>query len=159
MKTHVLILSKKFPGDHKKAGKPTRFFELISVAQKIHTIRANYDFWENRINEINKGNAILSVRSWTGRPYKSKQKEHFKLGKGEVGIEGLVFRNDNILEPIATKKNIDFSNVKSSIQEILLYNLAKNDGLLTPDFKEWFKNYDLSGDMAIIHFTNFRYVL
>ena len=35
--------------------------------------------------------------------------------------------------------------------------LAKNDGLSLEEFKEWFKGYDLSQPMAIIHFTRFRY--
>jgi hypothetical protein len=35
--------------------------------------------------------------------------------------------------------------------------LANNDGLSLKDFKDWFKGYDLSQPMAIIHFTKFRY--
>jgi hypothetical protein len=35
--------------------------------------------------------------------------------------------------------------------------LAKNDGLSLDDFKEWFKGYDLSKPLALIHFTKFRY--
>jgi hypothetical protein len=44
------------------------------------------------------------------------------------------------------------------IERLEYYNeLSKNDGLSLPDFKAWFKNYDLSEPMAIIHFTKFRY--
>jgi len=35
--------------------------------------------------------------------------------------------------------------------------LAANDGLLTEDWYRWFKKYDLSKPMAVIHFTSFRY--
>lgn len=35
--------------------------------------------------------------------------------------------------------------------------IAKNDGLTPDQFNSWFKNYDLSQPMAIIHFTPFRY--
>ena len=35
--------------------------------------------------------------------------------------------------------------------------IANNDGLSLDDWKEWFKGYDLSQSMAIIHFTKFRY--
>ena len=35
--------------------------------------------------------------------------------------------------------------------------LAANDGLSLSDWREWFKDYDLSQPMAIIHFTSFRY--
>ena len=36
-------------------------------------------------------------------------------------------------------------------------DLAKNDGLSLTYFTDWFKGYDLSKPMAIIHFTKFRY--
>ena len=35
--------------------------------------------------------------------------------------------------------------------------LANNDGLDFDDFVDWFKQYDLTKPMAVIHFTNFRY--
>lgn len=35
--------------------------------------------------------------------------------------------------------------------------LANNDGLSKEDWQEWFRGYDLSKPMAIIHFTKFRY--
>jgi len=35
--------------------------------------------------------------------------------------------------------------------------LANNDGLSAEDFEAWFKGYNLSEPMAIIHFTEFRY--
>jgi len=37
------------------------------------------------------------------------------------------------------------------------YELASNDGLSFEDWEDWFKDYDLSKPMAIIHFTKFRY--
>jgi hypothetical protein len=36
-------------------------------------------------------------------------------------------------------------------------DLSINDGLSLEDFRAWFKGYDLSQSMAIIHFTKFRY--
>ena len=38
-----------------------------------------------------------------------------------------------------------------------LENIAYNDGLSFEDWKEWFKKYDISKKLAIIHFTKFRY--
>lgn len=35
--------------------------------------------------------------------------------------------------------------------------LARNDGLTLEDWREWFRGYDLSKPMAVIHFTKFRY--
>ena len=39
---------------------------------KLHTIRANYPLWEKRIKDIQEGHAVLSVRQWSGKPYRSK---------------------------------------------------------------------------------------
>jgi len=36
-------------------------------------------------------------------------------------------------------------------------SIARNDGLSFDDFEEWFKDYDLSKPMAIIHYSDFRY--
>lgn len=74
-KIYVITLSKVFPKIHKRKGEPTFFEEKFLRKQKLHTIRANYDLWKERIEEIQKGNAVLSVRQWTGMPYRSKQRE------------------------------------------------------------------------------------
>ncbi len=39
----------------------------------------------------------------------------------------------------------------------IAHTLARNDGLSLEDWEAWFKDYDLSKPMAIIHFTPFRY--
>jgi len=159
MKTYVLIISENFPAYHPLAGEPTNFIDKIKSGEKIHTIRSNYDLWERRIEEVNKGNAIISVRSWTGKPCRSKQKEHFKLGKSDVGIEGLIFMNEDISNTHVTKGHeITFYNVNRDVKEVSVEILAKNDGLPLREFIKWFENYDLNPDHTIIHFTNFRYV-
>jgi hypothetical protein len=38
-----------------------------------------------------------------------------------------------------------------------LENIAVNDGLSYEDWREWFKDYDLSKPLAIIQFTKYRY--
>ena len=85
MKTYVITISERFPKTHKRAGELTMFPTSINNGTKIHTIRSNYDFWEKRIKEIQKGNAYLSIRVWEGKPYNSKQKELFRITK-EAGI-------------------------------------------------------------------------
>lgn len=60
------------------------------------------------------------------------------------------------------KLNIDlskYSDIHAFVEKfyIDLDTLAQNDGLSYEDFEEWFKNYDFSKPMAIIHFTKFRY--
>lgn len=74
LKIYVITLSKVFPKTHRRKGEPT-FFEEKFRKQKLHTIRANYDLWKERFEEIQKGNAVLSVRQWTGAPYRSQQCE------------------------------------------------------------------------------------
>ena len=158
MKTYVLTVSLTFPKTHKKAGKQTFFKEKLinGLAQlqgedcKIHTIRSNYDLWSKRIAEIQSGNANLSIRYWSGKPYNSKQVEFCQLDKySGIGVQKVEFFNELIMFP-RTHGQFGTTAIRPN-------NLAENDGLLLEDFKEWFRKYDLSKAMAIIHFTPFRY--
>ena len=72
-KTYVLMISENFPKYHQKAGEPTFFARKIEEGKKIHTIRQNYELWNKRAEKINKGEAILSIRKWSGKAYRSKQ--------------------------------------------------------------------------------------
>lgn len=147
MKTYVLTISEFFPKTHSKAGLPTGFINAISNKSKKHTIRGNFELWKKRFEKINKGEACLSVRCWTGKPYNSPQKEVFNLTKTDgIGIEKLEF-DDYLYSFLITNKRFSFVDA----------DLPKNDGLTRDDFEEWFKKYDLSKPMAIIHFTSFRY--
>lgn len=162
MKTYVITLSRKFPKDHKRAGEPTNFYEKFvtgrgnysciyrdfweSTPPKIHTIRANYPLWARRFAEIERGDACLSVRQWTGMPYRSPQVEIARLTKEDgIGIQRLEFVDSKLGLPrigiVYQRKN----------------ELALNDGLSYEDWEDWFKCYDLAQPMAIIHFTKFRY--
>lgn len=155
MKTYVLTVSKKFPKTHKRAGHNTNFTEKIACATfcpgdcddcdfnlpKIHTIRSNYYLWAKRVNEVNQGKAIISIRYWSGMPYRSKQVELHKLES--AGIEKLE-HPDNFVFATIEGKEVNWEDV------------AKNDGLMFEDFCEWFKVRQKE-PMAIIHFTDFRY--
>lgn len=147
MKTYVLTISKRFPQTHKRKGEATYFPGQIFDHMKIHTIRANYDFWAKRIAEINKGKAVLSLRHWFDKPYRSPQIEFMQCES--VGIEKLEFGYSHINYPCIQHG--------SRIIHIDKTKLAENDGLLYEDFCEWFNSYDLTKPMAIIHFTDFRY--
>lgn len=142
MKTYVLMLSKYFPMSHHKAGKETNFKTKIEEGSKIHTIRANYPLWEKRIREVHDGEALISLRQWEGRPYKSKQVEITRLTKADgVGIEVL---------------NLPATGSLASVLDV--YNeLDTNDGLSRLDWMNWFESYERNKPMAIIHFTAFRY--
>lgn len=151
MKTFVLTISQQFPKTHKRSGEETGFVNAIQSQNKIHTIRGNFELWSKRAEKINKGEAILSVRVWEGKPYNSKQREVFVFEK--IGIQKLYFEFNRLLEPF-----ISSDDSENGTQTYLsTHEVAKNDGLTFPDFKEWFKGYDLNEPMGIIHFTNFKY--
>ncbi len=156
MKTYVITLSRHFLANHKRAGEETHFKEKFLLGQgltdydtpsmaKIHTIRANYPLWEKRIKEVQEGRAVLSIRQWTGKPYRSKQVEVARLtDRNGVGVQKLELTND-FTECIVGDHRYSYVSV------------AKNDGLHPADWLDWFSCYDLSKPMAIIHFTKFRY--
>ena len=174
MKTYVITLSSHFLANHKRAGEETHFKEKFLLGQscpdcatpqdlsginisdcnscvracsfpKIHTIRANYPLWEKRIKEVQEGRAVLSIRQWTGKPYRSKQVEIATLTAGSgVGIQLMELTND-FAECIIGDHHHSYVTV------------AKNDGLHPADWIEWFSAYDLSKPMAVIHFAKFRY--
>lgn len=99
---------------------------------------------------MQEGKAVLSLRYWSGKPYRSKQVEFTVLDKDSgVGTQKLIWTEDNSmnLRP----------RIYDSCEIIGEDELAKNDGLSIDDLKDWFKNYDLSKPMAIIQFTEFRY--
>lgn len=149
MKTFVLTVSKQFPKTHPKSGIDTGFVENISMLftvnnTKIHTIRGNYELWDKRAKAINDGKAILSVRYWSGKPYNSKQVEICRLEK--IGIEKILF--DDYLY------SCQINDKRFSVASEMI---AENDGLTSEDFEHWFKGYDFTKPMAIIHFTNFKY--
>ena len=153
MKTYVITLSQNFPAMHKQAGKPTNFKEKFLRGEKIHTIRANYPLWEKRIKEVQDGRAVLSVRQWTGKPYRSKQVEITTLtAEDEIGVQTARIVAGIYLKIIFGE---NFEHYFVSEEERTL--LAKNDGLSLEDWKEWFRSYDITKPMAIIHFTKFRY--
>lgn len=153
MKTYVITLSKTFPAWHPRKGEPTEFLEKFLNGQtgkgnaKLHTIRANYPLWVKRIREVQNGKAVLSIRQWSGRPYASKQVTVATLTAADgVGIQQLRLINVyGCNRPVVGIGDVNF------------FGLSNNDGLSYQDWEAWFKNYDMTKPLAIIHFTPFRY--
>jgi hypothetical protein len=172
MKTFVLTVSKEFPKTHKRAGETTGFLEKLACSlfcpgdcsichinsetfKKIHTIRSNYELWAKRIEQIQKGEAILSIRYWSGKPYNSPQVKIHELDRDSgIGIQALVFPDKSLFN--STICGPEFPK-PTWYKGAIISELSKNDGLSIEDFRIWFKNYDLSKPMAIIHFTPMRY--
>ncbi len=154
MKTYVITLSRKFPATHKRHGEPTDFRDKFSypdsngmVSKKLHTIRANYTLWAKRFEKIAAGEACLSVRQWTGAPYRSKQEELARLTREDgISIQCLEIVNIDGCDMYI----VDGYNVSLS-------SLAFNDGLSIDDWLEWFKDYDRTKPLVIINFTKRRY--
>lgn len=148
LKTYVITLSKTFMKGHPRAGQPTNFREKFLKGEKIHTIRGNYELWAKRIKEVEEGKAILSVRDWSEKAYRSPQVIIKDLTKEDkIGCQKLTFE-DGKFEAQFVDGNYCYT---------VLDTPAKNDGLSFEDFKAWFKNYKLNESMAIIQFTGFRY--
>ena len=162
IKRYRLGVSRNFPTTHPRKGEPTQFEAKIQFAlhnnkfwQKLHTIRANYPLWEKRMKEVKAGRAVIELFYWEDKPYRSKQIVFAVLDKDSgCGVQELdmsIFLSHSM--GFVNFKELTFSGAK----EIDIKTLAKNDGLSLDDFKAWFKKYDLSQPMAIIHFTSFRY--
>lgn len=148
LKCYVLLISRYFAKDNRNAGEPTGFIEKIESGEKLHTIRLNYPFWEERFKEINEGKAYLSVRYWTDAPYNSPQETYKNFYNTDgIGLQKLSFPLGTFIDDVDS--------------DVRLVELAKNDGLDFEDFKAWFgdKLTENNGnnDLAIIHFTPFRY--
>jgi len=157
MKTYVITLSKTFGVKHPKCGMPTDFRELYEEGIKIHTIRANYPLWKERFESIKDGEACLSLRQWSGKPYASKQELICNLYSTDgIGLQQLVFSDGDITMPRVVQE-VDLFNPEPKFIPVELYALAAADGLSIENWLAWFKGYDLSKPMAIIHFTKFRY--
>jgi len=139
-KNYVLIVSRKFLKEHPKSGFETNFVEKILNGKKVHTIRPNVEYWKKVLFEVQLGNAILSIRYWTGKPYISKQKI----------VANLTDEHCIGYEIINLKNIIKYDNE-------FLHLIASNDGLEVKDFLDWFKYEKLKEHQIIIHFSPMRY--
>lgn len=150
MKTFIITLAQNFHCFHPRSGEPTGFKEKFLAKKKIHTIRANYKLWKERFSAIEKGEACLSVRQWSGKPYRSKQLELAVLTNADgIGIEKLTIRYGKVAHVAPSLTNGE--------KALKIDEVAENDGLELEDWMDWFKQYDTDQTLAIIHFTPFRY--
>lgn len=149
-KTYILILSQTFPKGHPDENTPTKFGASVIQQVKIHTIRNNYEDWSNKISKVLNGEAVLSIRVWEGKPYRSKQIEILRLDKDSgIGIQKLHSFDEDMAYFVGNKGNV---------LPVPLQELANNDGLSINEWKAWF-NDNVKLPLAIIHFTDFRYNL
>ena len=130
------MVSRFFPAGHPKAGQPTGFVEKILIGKKIHTIRSNWKLWKKRIDEVQNGKAVISLRYWQGKPYRSKQVEFKRIEYCNPGLE----------------------LITASMIRKYTYTYSYLDGFEEPqDFLDWFSKYPDDEELGIIQFTPFRY--
>lgn len=124
MKKRITIsLSKTFPKTHKRAGVQTGFVRNINKGVKIHTIRTGYERWRHNLDKVANGTHMVSLRQWTGVPYRSPQEEISLLH--DVGYERLTMQYDRDMGKVkAIINGRQFHDVKK---------LAQNDGLTWDD--------------------------
>lgn len=152
MKKRVMIsLSKTFPKTHKRAGVKTFFVRSINNGTKIHTIRTGYERWRHNLDKVINGTHIVSLRQWTGVPYRSPQDEITLLT--DVGYERISMSYDPDTGKVkAVINGRPYDNVEQ---------IARNDGLKWDDFVDYFFGKGAHNARlfqgVIIHFTKFRY--
>lgn len=162
-----LGVSRTFPITHKRKGEETFFVEKIAACilqqgvakemkhvefePKLHTLRSNYELWAKRIEKVQSGLAVIELFYWEVNPYNSKQIVFATLDKvSGCGVQKLTFSESGINYPIIHRN-------ETETYYPFTETIAKNDGLSLEDFKEWFRKYDISSPLAIIHLTKFRY--
>ena len=184
IKIYKLVTAKYFPKTHKRAGERTYFRERILLNfgfkpqfnldlpenYKLHTCRESYK-WEERIEEVKAGKAVLVLCEWKEKPYGSRQDNYIafaahnvidallaaqKIGcrilpAKDLGTQVLEFAGEPEVPYIVSYRGSDLD------RKIDFKELAKNDGLSTEDFVDWFENHDCDKPLTIIHFTKFRY--
>jgi hypothetical protein len=170
----VITVSKTFFPQHPKEEQKTGFNEKIICGQcehklidecvecsvgsgvyyelvKIHTCRANYEYWKKKIEKLKAEGGVLSVRQWSLAPYRSPQEIIVDIPAENVGVQKL-----NI-----THVRDYYEVIVDGKESIANFNLlANNDGLSSHDFEAWFAPKFKKSDVfegAIIHFTKFRY--
>jgi hypothetical protein len=149
---------------------------MIGSFPKLHTIRAinksKSNTWSDKIKDVQEGKAVLVLYRWNGKPYSADGCANLFV----FGIDAVREFIDELMKSDKYRYAIPVIDSGIGVQILSIGNdwhtwvlgvlcgdypeideIAKNDGLSVEDFKAWFKSYDLSNFMEIIHFTKFRY--
>lgn len=126
----VVLLSKVFFDGHTHAGQPTNFAQSVKCGNKTHTVRSNYPYWKKKIAALREQGGSLCIRQWEDKPYRSKQEAILEVPATIVDVQKVVITQSSInsLLPV----NVDG-------REVPISEIAKNDGLSSTDFVEFFK--------------------
>lgn len=151
MKT-VVLLSKVFFEGHPKAGQSTNFAQSVKDGSKRHTVRSNYAYWKRKIAALKKQGGTLCIRQWSGKPYRSQQETILEVPASVVGIQKVAI----------VQTGVNKLSVQVDGREVPISEIAKNDGLNSVEFSEFFAPILKTSEgnettFAVIHFTDFRY--
>ena len=120
-------------------GTRTGFEDSIPAGDKITTIRENYEYWANRIDRAQKHpDSICSHRMWSGKARRSLQYEINQVPAQDLWYASINFKkmSDEIL--------------LINDQEFPLDLVARNDGLGSPIFRDWFRSFENTDKPCII---------
>ena len=146
MKTFALNVSQVFLSYHPRKKEPTDFVAKILEDSKKHTVRANYEYWRNIADMVNRGVAELKVTTWSGRPYRSPKMNVTTFNK--IGIQKFCLK--------MRKKDKSFAIAYVDNRMLLpdeFTTFCANDGLTVIDGVDWLKKDDFEG--VVIHFNDY----
>lgn len=177
MKTYVIMLSKRFPKGHRRAGEPTRFrcaflqgrgfcrdcfggcdFDGNAKSSPGRTCSRNlWDF--KKIHTIRANYPLWAKRiaevERGGACLSIRQWTDKPYRSKQVEIARLTKEDGVGIQK--TKLTSDFADCIIGERHYSYVDIARNDGLDPADLLDWFTVYELTRPMAIIHFTKFRY--
>lgn len=156
----VVILSKDIFAEGKKASTPSDFARKVKTGAKRHTVRANFDYWKKKIAALQEKGGTLSLRQWTGKPYRSPQETIIEIPASLVEVQQL-----NMVRVTYVEGDNTYYDYLAKIdgERYPISKIAENDGLTEEQFISWFAPFfDEVRDytplaFAVIHFTTFRY--
>lgn len=148
----VVMLSKDIFAAGKKTAEYSGFSEKVRSKDKIHTVRSNPQYWQKKIATLKEKGGILCLRQWSDKPYRSPQETILEVPAELVEVQTLVLNREKVEK---YRANINGKDIE-------IDQIAKNDGLSSINFINWFSPmFDKAGTneltFAIIHFTKFRY--
>jgi len=151
MKNYNLIIDTYFNSKHKKAGLQTGFVHQMFDGNKIHQIVKDFDKWEERIEKVNNGKAVLHLKFWDSTPHAKNSKLNEFLvvtNKNDISIQEMAFfKEKGKLVPAVHTGFGNFKNIDIKV-------MAQNEGMSIDDFNNSYENTESYG---IIHFTEFHY--
>lgn len=159
----VVMLTKVFFDQHPRAGEPTNFASLVKQGLKVHTCRDNYQYWADKVAKLKEAGGTLSVRQWSGKPYRSPQEIVVEIPASEVEVSELTMEHNFYPEPNRPHHECHYYRAMIDNKPIDMKKLAQNDGFSrVEDFTEFiqplFTKYQKRViRLAIIHFNSYRY--